>query len=402
MTQPRRIGMMLDLVWPYKRHAEVFAGTQQYAQEHNWRSIVDEYVDDTLMMQEGSSKQYDGVIARVTPELAEQAARLNIPVVNVWFNSPVYDAVPGVFGDFKAAGRLRAEHLISRGHRHFGRLSFQQRGDEVEGQEFCRVVQEAGHECTLMSLPLEFATTLEMWRNFERSITDWMDQWQLPIGICVGAESMGRMVVQMCHERGWRVPEDVAIIAGQNEETLCLHPRPSLTSIEIGYTRIGYEAARLLDQLIDEKKQRSKKRSKKKQDAPPRHLHLPPQGLIVRESTDFHAVDDDVIRTALDFIARNYHRTIGPTDVAKALCMEPRTLHRRFLKILDRSVAAEIRRTRMERAKRELAQSDELLSNIARNAGFGDRMRMYDIFRRELGVTPSAYRKQRQPDTMLP
>jgi LacI family transcriptional regulator len=47
----------------------------------------------------------------------------------------------------------------------------------------------------------------------------------------------------MCRQQGWRVPHDVAIIAGMNEESLCEHPRPSLTSVELGYDRIGYEAA---------------------------------------------------------------------------------------------------------------------------------------------------------------
>jgi hypothetical protein len=36
----------------------------------------------------------------------------------------------------------------------------------------------------------------------------------------------------------------VAMIVGSNEETLCDHPRPSLSSVQMGYERIGYEAAR--------------------------------------------------------------------------------------------------------------------------------------------------------------
>ena len=33
-------------------------------------------------------------------------------------------------------------------------------------------------------------------------------------------------------------------------------------------------------------------------------------------------------------------------------------------------------------------QNETLIAEIARDAGFGDRMRMYEVFRRELGVTP--------------
>jgi LacI family transcriptional regulator len=75
---------------------------------------------------------------------------------------------------------------------------------------------------------------------------------------------------------------------------------------------------------------------------------------------------------------------------------ETRTLQLRFRKVLNRPIAAEIRRVRIERAKRELTQSERRLSEIARDVGFGEPMRMYEVFRRELGVTPSDYRKQRQ------
>ena len=203
----------------------------------------------------------------------------------------------------------------------------------------------------------------------------------------------------MCHKRGWRVPEDIAIIAGANEESICENPGPSLSSIELGYDRIGYEAARLLDELMDETERQLRSQqtgSRTKQTAiAPRCVMLPPQGLVVRESTDFFAVSDSLVAAALEFIAAQSHKSIGPSDVARAVATELRTLQRRFRKSLDRPIATEIRRVRIERAKRELTQTDRPIGAISRDVGFGDPMRMYEIFTRELGVTPSHYRKQR-------
>ena len=51
---------------------------------------------------------------------------------------------------------------------------------------------------------------------------------------------------------------------------------------------------------------------------------------------------------------------------------------------------------RLERAKRELAQTERTIKEISRAAGFGPPMRMYEVFMRELGLTPSDYRRQRQ------
>ncbi len=98
---------------------------------------------------------------------------------------------------------------------------------------------------------------------------------------------------------------------------------------------------------------------------------------------------------ALAFIAANCHQPIGPDDVARAVVAETRTLRNYFRKHLDRSIAAEIRRVRIERAKRELAQTERTISDISHGVGFGPPMRMYEVFVREVGVTPSEYRRQR-------
>jgi len=385
MRKAKRVAIMLDLDWPYKRHAGIFSGTQQYAQEHGWEPIVDEYADDTLPVRSGMPIPYDGVIARATKKLAQRARRLKIPVVNVWRSSPVWSDLPGVFPDFSDIGRLRAEHLLARGFRRFAALTAKNdRASALSLEAFASTVQEIGSSCIEAKIPLNTSSTLKLWRKTERTIAAWMDEWILPIGVYVDSESEGRIVAQMCRNRKWRVPQDVAIIAGANEETICEHLRPTLTSVEIGYVRIGYEAAQLLDRLMDGAA------------APDKPILLPAQGIVVRESTDFVAVDNELIASALAFIAANSHQPIGQDDVSKAVNTQTRTLQRHFRKYLGRPIASEIRRVRIERAKRELTQSNRTMTQVARAAGFGESMRMYEVFRRELGVTPSQYRKERQ------
>jgi LacI family transcriptional regulator len=385
MPKPRRIAMMLELDWPYKRHAAVFAGAQQYVQERDWECIIDEYADDTLATHRTKTVPYDGIIARATTKLARHAARLNVPLVNVWFSSPTWREVPGVFTDFAAMGRLCAEHLLARGFSCFVALMLNHdRGQVAEMKAFVDTLAEAGYPCATKKIPLDPSTSLQKWRETTSAVDEFMASWELPAGVLVGSERHGRQLVQMCRNRGWRVPEDIAIIAGQNEETLCEHLRPTLTSVEVGYERIGYEAARLLDRLMG------------KEVPPAEPILLPPQGLVVRESTDFFAVGDPLMAAALQFIAAKSHQELSPRDVARAVSTETRTLQRRFRKHLDRSIAAEIRRVRTERAKRELTQGKRSIKEIARSVGFGESMRMYEVFCRELGVTPSQYRRQRQ------
>ena len=136
-----------------------------------------------------------------------------------------------------------------------------------------------------------------------------MGTWTTPIGVYVGQEVYGRVVVQAGHRRGWRIPEDVAIVAGKNEETLCERPRPTLTSIEIGYDRIGYAAADLLGRLMAGHVR------------PAEPIRLAPLGLVVRESTDFFAVDNPVVarrwRTSRRIATAASGRTTCPTRWAR-------------------------------------------------------------------------------------
>lgn len=376
---------MLDLQWPYKRHSEIFAGVQRYAEEQGWVSIIDEFAHDTLCRKGGASERYDGLVARANNPLARRAAKLGVPVVNVWPSSPARHLLPGVFPDSRETGRLVAEHLLARGFRTFATLTSPKNVDnELEVREFTRLVRNAGFGCASAYIPQDTHRDLAHWRKTVQLIDQAMNQWTPPIGVYVGQEVCGRLVVQAGHRRGWRIPDDVAIVAGKNQETLCEQPRPTLTSIEIGYDRIGYAAAELLDRLMAG------------QAPPTAPLRLPPHGLVVRESTDFFAVDNSVVAAALAFISANSHRRIGPDDVAAAVGAETRTLQNYFRKSIQRPIATEIRRVRIERAKRELAQSDRTLAAIARDIGFGTIQRLYEVFRRELGIAPGEYRLQRQ------
>ncbi|MEX0866156.1 MAG: hypothetical protein WD030_02285, partial [Pirellulales bacterium] len=119
MPPKRRVAVKFELEMPHKRHADVFAGTQQYAREHGWQTIIDEFAAETLEHSGTESPPYDGVIGRANEQLARWAVTHGLPVVNVWLASPVCDRLPGVFPDYAAAGRLRAEHLLARGLRRF-------------------------------------------------------------------------------------------------------------------------------------------------------------------------------------------------------------------------------------------------------------------------------------------
>ena len=121
---------------------------------------------------------------------------------------------------------------------------------------------------------------------------------------------------------------------------------------------------------------------------------VPPIGLIPRQSTDSHAADDPIVSEALRFIAESTNRAIKVTDVADEMGINRRTLERRFSESVGRSIAREIIRLRLARAKRQLVESNSPLKTVARDCGFRNADHFHKVFARAEGITPTQYRKK--------
>jgi LacI family transcriptional regulator len=381
----RRVAISLELEWGFKRHLEVFAGCQRYADEAGWDCSINPAADRLLDPESPGHVQYDGVLARVTRPLAEAAERLGVPVVNAWLNSPMRK-LPSVFPDFEASGVMAAEHLLSRGFRRFGFLGFQREIDSrLQLNGFRRGIGPKGYPCTVHRFS---QTGLEGkargWEGFIAGLETWMDGWEAPIGIFVTSDLYCRYLFDVCRSRGLQVSQDVAIIGSSNELAICDAPPPTLTSIDLGYAQVGYRAAALLDRLMNG-------------EAPPEGPELvAPAGLTPRQSTDSFAAEDPLLSRALRFIAEHSHERIEVKHVAAAVAINRRTLERGFRDSLGRSIAGEIMRLRLERAKRRMVETDVPLKRVAEESGFSNANQFYKTFTRVEGMPPSRYRKEHQ------
>jgi LacI family transcriptional regulator len=393
MPQRRRIGLSLEILRLFKQHTDVFAGVLRYADEAGWRTTVDDWIESKLVNGTRGDAPYDGVIARVDRHrigLVEAAARAGVPLVNVFTDSQVFDRLPGAFLDFHQVGQLQAEHLMSLGLRRYAAATIaKSRPDGRQSTAFTARVQAAGHAVTVLELPRNWNDTLALAKKHRARIEAWIDSWKLPIGVACSVDLLARELAQICHERGWRIPEDVAIMGGRNEERLCEKPRPGISSVDVGFDRVGYEAARLLDRLMEEPPET-------RQSMKPEHVILPPIGVVVRESTNHFMAEDELVVQAQAYIAKSCHMHLEVSDVAEALSVSTKTLQNRFAAELKRSVAQEIRRARVEKAKHDLAHGDLSMHEIAIRAGFTSNKRMSEVFRRDVGMTPSDYRDHRK------
>lgn len=381
--KPLRVGILMELMWPYRRHLDVFAGTQRFAQtEARWQCEIDEFYADSARSRSPLSR-YDGLIARAGSELAQRARRSKVPLVNVWFDSPVRVRLPGVFPDFSKIGAVAGEHLVQRGFRQFGCLSRpREMAHQMMVAAFHEVVHQHGCRCQCCGAQRFYYRTGKSWSKMQQGLDDWIASWTPPVALFIAFNDVTiRYVVNACRRHGLRVPEDVALISATNEPNIGEMPPPSLSSVEVNYEQIGYQAAQMLAELMQGK------------TLSEQHVFIAPTGVIARDSTDFFAVDDDVVALAMRFIERSSGKDIDVGNVADAAGVSRRTLERRFRAASGRSVAKEIRRLRLLKAKRLLAETDLQVKQIARDTGFRDPIRLYEVFVREESMTPSDYRR---------
>jgi LacI family transcriptional regulator len=388
MSQQKRIGVMMDLDKPHKRHVSVFAGIHKYARERrDWKLVVDEWADFSLPSKRGSHSPYDGIIGRMSVLGATRAKRLKVPAVNLWLSSPA-KGLHGVFPDFAKSGALVADHLISRGFRHLAAVT--QPDDTGSFRQAAAMEQWAKRgDCDgwLGNLALAQPEGHEEWRDAVKMLGRWMDDWSLPIGLLVREPGFARLIIEMAIDRGWNVPQQVAIVCSTNEDTQCEHPEPGLTAVEMPYEDCGYEAAQLLDRLIDSKRQGGDPFHA------PETILLAPVAIVTRHSTDFFAVNDSLVQRAMRYIAANLAKPLSPVSVAKQMKVSRRTLDMRFMAALGVTVSTEIARLRIERVKRELAApGNRKVADVAEQTGFASTRTLNDLFMKTVGMTPNEFR----------
>ena len=201
--------------------------------------------------------------------------------------------------------------------------------------------------------PSNRARTNDSWDQQQNHLAQWVSQLPKPVGLMACNDPRGQMVLETCRRLGLPVPDQVAVIGVDNDEPICEISSPSLTSVYPDPTRVGYEAARVLHEMMRGGK------------PPNKPIYLLPTAIITRQSTDVLAMHDREIADAVSFIRENACRGIGVADVLERTPMSRALLGQRFRSALGRSVHDEIVRVRIGRAKELLAKSDMPIYLIA-------------------------------------
>jgi transcriptional regulator GlxA family with amidase domain len=105
-------------------------------------------------------------------------------------------------------------------------------------------------------------------------------------------------------------------------------------------------------------------------------------------------VDDAVITDCQVWIASHYQLPSPVTQMVQRSGLPERSFKRRFQQATGMSPLEYVHNLRLEEAKQMLEQHNQSIEDIANDIGYEDAGFFSRLFRRQVGITPTAYRKR--------
>jgi LacI family transcriptional regulator len=381
MSQRPRVALLIDMSNLHGRR--ILQGVTHYLRSHRaWTIVLEQREIDREFLEGFEQGRIDGVISRWSgPGVPEALRELGAAVVDVSSRHPPF-GFPRITTDDRAVGRLAAEHLLERRFLSFGFYGIKDDlWSSCRREGFLEAVSAAGYP----SLVFEISPRRGHHRPGEAEMARlgrWLMSLPKPVGVMACKDLHGPYVIDACQRSGLRVPDQVAVVAADDDALLCEMTDPPLSSVICNPEQIGYEAAASLDRLMAGG------------EAGFKAMLIPPVGVATRLSSDVLAIDDTRVVDAVRYIHANACHGITLADVLGHVSISRTTLDRQFRKYLQRSPQAEIRAVRLGRAKQLLAKTDHPIHRIAELIGFEHTEYFHFAFRRAFGTTPGQFRQE--------
>jgi LacI family transcriptional regulator len=377
----KRVALLIETSGAYGR--DLLRGIANYNRQHGrWSAYFRPHGLGAPPPQWLPTWEGDGILVRVDSRaVADAIVATGLPCVNLR-STALELPYPFVTVDNAQVGQLAAQHLIERGLRHFAFVNKPPGANpelDQRGAAFHRAIhQHAGSFDTFIMSPESLG-----WEQAQERLANWVRGLPKPMGIFACNDRYGVYVIDACRRANAHVPDAVAVIGADNDDALCDLGIPPLSSIDVNAEGVGYEAARILDGMMNGKEPESS------------IVEVPPRGVITRRSTDVIASEDQEVNQAIRFIRENACRGVQVIDVLEHLGMSRATLQQRIKEVTGRTIHQEIQRVRLNRCKELLAMSNLTIKQAARQSGFSSVQYMTRVFRSATGETPAKYRTSR-------
>ena len=202
-----------------------------------------------------------------------------------------------------------------------------------------------------------------------------------PCGLLAVNDTAARDVVVAARKADVRMPEELHVVGINNDEFICTHTKPTLSSIQIDFEWAGYLAMATLHRIVQGT------------TAAPQTVLFGPKTLVRRASTRLLRNSDPRVTRALDFISTNSSDpNISTGQIAVAMGCSISLANILFRKITGRTIRDTIRDERIKTAKRLLSDPKRELAAIPSLCGYQSLPTFARTFKAATGMTMLNYR----------
>lgn len=328
----------------------------------------------------------DGIILVSNDEQELHLAReMQIPVINLAAGLPESHGIPRVMVNHFRAGQMAAEHLLGQGLRNLAFFGWKGVWYSEQRQlGFSDQIARAGGAFgSFLQTPRVAAT--QNWTQGIGSLVEWLRSLPKPTGIFAVHDYRAQLLIEACQEAQLRIPDDIAVIGMDNDEVVCEHSVPTLTSISRNSEQVGWETAALLDRLMEG-------------ETSPREISgdvlLAPDGVVARQSTDRLYCTNPTVQRAVDYMRANLGAQFNVAHLAEHVGVSKRTLEMRFREETGTSPHDYLNRLRVQHAQALLLQPRKrTVEQTAAECGFGTVPTFYAAFLRVSGKSLTEFRQ---------
>ncbi|RRB07623.1 DNA-binding transcriptional regulator [Larkinella rosea] len=380
-----KIILLIDFAEDYSK--SLLKGVTKYSREHGpWvfcrmPLFYRETIGIKGILQWAQEWGADGIIGQFynDNEISE-IIKAGIAVIAQDFKER-FDDIPNITGAYHEAGAMAADYFLKKGFTQFAFYGFKDivwSRERAEGFE--NRIRSAGFE--VHSFEHTKAQSSELWYYKPSALSQWLQSLPKPIAIMACDDRQGQHITEACRQTGIRIPEEVAVLGVDNDETICELSDPPLSSIALDAEKGGYDSAKLLDQMI------------RTGGAGFYDIVVKPTQVVTRHSTDIYATNDHYIASSLKYIHQNIDKNLEVDEVVRQVPLSRRALEKRFFMITGYPIYKYIFNLRIEKFTQKLLETDMTIFEIALDMGLSDSKNIARQFRQVKGCTPIEFRNK--------
>lgn len=304
------------------------------------------------------------------------------------FKTP-FTSIPNIRGEYRKSGEMAAEYFVGKGFRNFGFYGVKHVcWSEDRRKGFLDVISRKVPGYSFYDMEM---LKTDMWNYDVAGTARWLGSLPKPVAIMACDDNHAYYLTESCRimssmsgsGAGLRIPEDIAILGVDNDETICNLSSVKLSSINQDVERGGVEVARYIDQCL------------KHGQTEILNITVPATHIVTRQSSDIFVNDDPFIAKVLRYIHENVGRKTSVDDIVSQVPLSRRLLEERFRKVMGTSIYNYVLKVRVEKVAERLS-GGAAVSDAAFEFGFSDIKNLSRVFRNFMGMSPSEYKESRK------